>query len=259
MKAFFFDIDETLLDHVTWSIPKSAQIALRRLHENGHAVYLNTGRSGSEMDNVTPLLTDLPIDGIIVGDGIETFCHGLRVRAAYLDADVLMAFMRRLAEENIVYRWQADGELHFAVEADEGTHKVLTRLFGACPDVKGWEGQPLLRMVMYATPEQVCRLQAEFPTLRMMDQGHGVVNVTDPSVGKAAAMLDEAARCGVAREDIVAFGDGLIDCEMLKAAGCGIALGNAKEETKQAADEVTEDLTENGIYNACLRHGWIGE
>lgn len=259
MKAFFFDIDETLLDHVTWTIPESAQTALRRLHGKGHLVYLNTGRSSSEMDNVTPLLTDLPIDGMIVGDGIETFRHGERVHAAYLDPNALVPFMHRLFEENIVYRWQSDTELHFALEPDEATQRILTYLFGSCPTVGQWEGQPLLRMVMYATAEQVERLQAEFPTLRMMDQGHDVVNVTAPTVGKAAAMLFEAARRGVAREDIVAFGDGLIDCEMLKVAGFGIALGNAKEATKLAADEVTEDLTENGIYNACLRHGWIEE
>lgn len=259
MKAFFFDIDETLLDHASWSIPDSACKALRRLHENGHAVYLNTGRSGSEMDNVTPLLADLPIDGIILGDGIETYCHGARVHAAYLDGNALVPFMRRLDEEKIVYRWQADTELHFTTAPDEATQQVLTRLFGFCPDVKPWRGQPLLRIVMYATVAQVERLQAEFPTLRMKDQGHDVVNVTDPTVGKAAAMLAEAARRGFARENLIAFGDGLIDCEMLAAAGLGVALGNAKEETKLAADEVTDDLTENGIYNACLRHGWIGE
>lgn len=259
MKAFFFDIDETLLDHVTWTIPESAQSAIRRLHENGHLVYLNSGRSGSEMGNVTPLITSLPLDGIILGDGIETFRHGERVHAAYLDSDAVAPFLTRLAEEKIVYRWQADTELHFAVAPDEATRQALAWLFGACPDVKPWQGQPLLRVVMYATAEQVTRLQGEFPTLRMSDQGHDVVNVTDPTVGKAAAMLNEAARCGIAQEDIVAFGDGLIDCEMLKAAGLGIALGNANAQTKYAADEVTEDLTQDGIYNACLRHGWIGE
>ena len=37
-----------------------------------------------------------------------------------------------------------------------------------------------------------------------------------------------------------AFGDSENDIELLQAAGTGVAVGNAMEETKQAADYVTE-------------------
>ena len=48
-----------------------------------------------------------------------------------------------------------------------------------------------------------------------------------------------------------AFGDSENDIELLQAAGTGVAVGNAMEETKQAADYVTDDIWHDGIYKAC--------
>ena len=51
----------------------------------------------------------------------------------------------------------------------------------------------------------------------------------------------------------MAFGDGENDIQMLKFAGVGIAMGNADDEVKAAADYVTDSVDENGIEKA-LRH-----
>ena len=45
---------------------------------------------------------------------------------------------------------------------------------------------------------------------------------------------------GIEREKIIAFGDGENDIKMLKFAGTGVALANAREEVKKSADYVTE-------------------
>ena len=40
---------------------------------------------------------------------------------------------------------------------------------------------------------------------------------------------------------------------MLKAAGIGIAMGNASEDVKSAADIITDSVDDNGIRNALRR------
>ena len=45
----------------------------------------------------------------------------------------------------------------------------------------------------------------------------------------------------------------LYDVEMLKYCGIGVAMGNAWSSTKKAADYVTDDIDEDGLYNA-LKH-----
>ena len=52
---------------------------------------------------------------------------------------------------------------------------------------------------------------------------------------------------GVSREEVIAIGDGYNDLSMIKFAGMGIAMGNAQEPVKKAANEITlsndEDLS----------------
>ena len=51
----------------------------------------------------------------------------------------------------------------------------------------------------------------------------------------------------------MAFGDSENDASMLRAAGIGVAMGNATPEALASADYVTDDAEKDGIYNA-LRH-----
>ena len=55
---------------------------------------------------------------------------------------------------------------------------------------------------------------------------------------------------GLSKDDIIAFGDGPNDIDMIAYAGIGIAMGNAVEEVKQVADKVTAPVGEHGIAKA---------
>ena len=58
---------------------------------------------------------------------------------------------------------------------------------------------------------------------------------------------------GWTREQTIAFGDGGNDADMLAFAGIGVAMGNATEPAKAAADYITDDVDHDGIMNA-LKH-----
>ena len=47
--------------------------------------------------------------------------------------------------------------------------------------------------------------------------------------------------------DVIAFGDDINDYDMLKAAGTGVAMGNATNDLKEVADYVTETNDNEGI------------
>ena len=53
--------------------------------------------------------------------------------------------------------------------------------------------------------------------------------------------------------NVYAFGDQLNDLEMLSFVEHGVAMGNANDEVKAAADYVTDSVDDNGIENA-LKH-----
>ena len=71
--------------------------------------------------------------------------------------------------------------------------------------------------------------------------------------GKNRGMERMLCHYGLTRSQSIAFGDGGNDIDMLRYAGIGVAMGNATDETKQAADHVTGSVDDDGIAQA-LRH-----
>lgn len=64
---------------------------------------------------------------------------------------------------------------------------------------------------------------------------------------KGTALLALADQLGVPHEAVYAFGDGKNDIAMLRAAGCGVAMGNAPDFVKEEADRVCGRCDEDGI------------
>lgn len=71
--------------------------------------------------------------------------------------------------------------------------------------------------------------------------------LTEPGVHKGSGLARLCALVGIGQEHAVAFGDGINDHEMLAWAGLGVAMGNARPETKALANEVTASNDEDGI------------
>ena len=66
-------------------------------------------------------------------------------------------------------------------------------------------------------------------------------------------MLTIAKETGLDPKFTMAFGDGGNDTSMIRTAGIGVAMGNALDTLKQAADYTTTSVDDNGVLNA-LRH-----
>ena len=75
----------------------------------------------------------------------------------------------------------------------------------------------------------------------------GSVELTAPGVHKGSGVAHLCERLGVERDDVVAFGDGLNDHEMLRWAGHGVAMGNADPSTRAIVDEVTASNDLDGV------------
>jgi phosphoglycolate phosphatase (TIGR01487 family) len=81
------------------------------------------------------------------------------------------------------------------------------------------------------------------------------IEVNAVGVNKANGLLHVCKRLGISMDEVIAMGDSLNDIEMIKAAGCGVAMGNAQTEVKNAADWITDTNEENGVAKA-IRY-WV--
>lgn len=87
-------------------------------------------------------------------------------------------------------------------------------------------------------------------TLSCMFTADWYFEYTDRGIDKARALAGALPGLGIDAADVVAFGDGQNDCAMLRWAGMGIAMANAVDEAKAAAQMVTASNNEDGIAQA---------
>ena len=69
-------------------------------------------------------------------------------------------------------------------------------------------------------------------------------------IDKALSLAVLLEKTGIKREEVIAIGDGYNDLSMIKFAGLGIAMGNAQEPVKKAADYITLTNEEDGVAEA---------
>ena len=72
-KIVFFDIDGTLVDGPTHQVPQSAVEAIRKLRENGHLAFINTGRT---LVSIEPRIREIGFDGLVCGCGTHIYYEG---------------------------------------------------------------------------------------------------------------------------------------------------------------------------------------
>lgn len=82
-KIVFFDIDGTLTSEIDGRVPQSAKDAIRKARDNGHLMFINTGRC---MQNVEERFREVGFDGYICGCGTNIYCtdHGILHETLYV-------------------------------------------------------------------------------------------------------------------------------------------------------------------------------
>lgn len=114
---------------------------------------------------------------------------------------------------------------------------------------------PLPKCLIVGEPTQLMQTEAEL-SLRL--QRHISVYRSEPyflelvplGIDKAQSLAVLLEKTGMTREEMVAMGDGYNDLSMIKFAGLGIAMNNAQEPVKQAADYITLSNDEDGVAAA---------
>lgn len=95
--------------------------------------------------------------------------------------------------------------------------------------------------------EKLKEAHAEVINHRTWAPPWNMIEIVKAGMNKAVGLEKIANYYQIPRERIIAFGDEDNDIEMLAYAGHGIAMGNAIEELKAVADDITKTNMENGI------------
>lgn len=112
-------------------------------------------------------------------------------------------------------------------------------------------------MTPFITEEEEKEIRPSIPTCEIGRWYPSFADVTAKGDTKQKG-IDEIIRYfNIKLEDTMSFGDGGNDISMLRHAAIGVAMGQAKDDVKAAADYVTAPIDEDGISKAMKHFGII--
>ena len=250
IKAIFFDIDGTLLSHASGGVPESTRRALDLLRERGIMRFLATGRHILE---IRRLLPDLSFDGCVTLNG--QICldaeEALTYDAPFDPADAQRAVSIFQGHEVPAMLVQQDRMyINFVNDAVRLAQRDIS---SPIPPLGDYTGGKIYQFIVYDSGGSAASLLEQLPGCKMSRWNTHAVDILPRSGGKVLGIQQFLRSLSLDRREIMAFGDGENDMDMLRFAGVGVAMGNAEDMVKEAADYVTGDVDRDGIFQA-LRH-----
>ncbi len=275
-KLIFFDIDGTLVGF-DGKIPESTYKAIDMARSKGHKVFICTGRSKCQ---IYGYLLEYGFDGIIAATGAYVEYEGKVIRHETIGGKNIAKLIGYFEAEDIAYTLQAADSQISSPEKIEAMKQIINEQLKASnrEDDPNVFADVVLVDDLRTNPEKYAFAEKAiyFGSSKSIDEVSNAFSpyfdvtassfekpddtsgeVTIAGINKASGMCVIGEYLNCTKEDMIAFGDGPNDIDMLEYAGIGIAMGNAGEYTKASADMVTDRIDENGIYNALKKIGII--
>ena len=260
IRLIALDLDGTLMgpDHVTVSDANRA--ALKAAHDKGVAVAVATGRTLSILGDVCDQVPQ--IGYILYSNGAAAATRSgevLYARAlSWPEAERLLTYFDRFPVFLEVYAGgvsyaQADKERFFphGIFPQDFVQQALRGMTVVESFSEALRGRPVEKFTVYIPDRGMLRdvwqtLEAD-ESLAVTSSFPISLDVTKRGADKGAALRGLCHSLGLSAAQCVAFGDAENDVPMLREAGVGVAMGNACDGCKRAADYVTKSNAEDGV------------
>lgn len=270
-KIIFLDVDGTLIDYEA-KLPASAAKAVDMARANGHKVYICTGCSKAEIEQRN--LCEL--DGMIGGNGAYVEDHGHVVMHQGLSKEDVKHIVDWCNERHLGFYLEANSGMYCNdYMLEQGPETMIKYAQGKGADLTkaketskkfmdGFihlQGEDLYRddvnkiSFILSSYQDHLDSQKEFPHLIANTWGgkgevalYGDLGPTGITKRHAIEVLLDYL--GADQKDTISFGDAKIDLSMFECCDYNVAMGNGGKEIKEAADYITTDVNDDGLYNA---------
>ena len=249
------DIDDTILA-ADGSLPEANRLAMERLHRRGVVVVLSSGRATVSMREVALQILPAADDEYLIsfnGARVVTVLSDTVLLERLVTPDAIGDVVRYAREHDLLV--QGYGEDDFISERDDPRcagyaasvsmkHRLVQDLMEAMP-------QGSAKLLIIHDPAEIRRHQ---DALNHLARGRFETTISKPSyieivatgVSKGSALHHLASHLRIPIEETIAVGDSMNDMEMIRAAGMGVAVANARDELKAEATVVLDRTAADG-------------
>jgi Cof subfamily protein (haloacid dehalogenase superfamily) len=256
------DLDGTLLNPQS-EVTERTDKALRAVLEKGITVIFATGKTYTA---VAPLVERfgvktpcICVQGLVVYNGDGKIMHQQTLNPAAARQVITYAEDRGFSA--LLY---SGSRILMKARNEEVERTLFIRYHEPVPEVVGalqnvLESVPVNKIALVGEPRAVKALRWQLnaqigSTVRLMQAGvPQMVEVLPPGTSKGTALKALLKELKVDPEHVLAIGDAENDLEMIQLAGIGVAMGQAEQRVKDAADFVVASNAEDGAAEALER------
>lgn len=276
-KVIFLDIDGTLV-LPSGEVTDRVKEAIMKVRDNGHYVFLCTGRNLSGIRKIMPI----GFDGAICSAGGYIEINNQKIYESFLseedfqEARDIFSNYRMLCHCEATHFTFCDEELGriFLQETlkDKENNSELERLIREqkdqfnVRDFKEYDENPVpIHKICFVSrnKEDVEAIRNKLSykynfvihELFSDENINGEIIIKGTNKGKAVHKVVEAL--GMDIKDTICFGDSMNDIEMIKACHHSVVMENGSDELKQYATTVCESVQDDGVYHEMIRLGLL--
>ncbi|PJG82538.1 Cof-type HAD-IIB family hydrolase [Caviibacterium pharyngocola] len=248
-KAVFSDIDGTLLNS-RHQITQDTVRAIRRIIQKGIPFIPVSARPPYA---ITPYTDQLKTDqAIICYSGALILDKNLTaLYSVTLENQDLHALEQRLQDSPHLSISYYSGLDWFTDNPDNPWIKQEGEITGLSAKIKPQELTDVHKILIMSDAKYIAplekQLQQQFPHLSIHRSKGEYLEIMNNAATKSAAIRFMEKHLSLCADEVIAFGDNFNDLDMLQYAGLSVAMGNAPDEIKNAAKEVTADHNHDGI------------
>ncbi|MBN1469207.1 MAG: HAD family hydrolase [Fusobacteriaceae bacterium] len=256
-KAIFFDIDGTIMTEDNHIIPKSTIKSLRKAKENGHLLFINTGRT---FHAIPKEIKDLEFNGYVCGCGTHIFYNGKAIFEKELSNEKCREIVGKLREYDITAIPEGNEAVYF------DNLKPLTKELIEIKEMfkkqgidttKTWDDDNLnfSKFVMWINKNSKKEEFFEYilDEFDYIDRGNDFFEIVPKGFSKATGIECIQEHLDIKLEDCFAIGDSNNDLPMFNYISNSIAMGNSHPSLFDIVSFVTKRIEDDGIEYA-LKH-----
>ncbi|KIL44721.1 Cof-type HAD-IIB family hydrolase [Jeotgalibacillus soli] len=254
-RIVFFDIDGTLLDS-NKLLPESTKTAINSLKESGAYVAIATGRAPFMFKE---LREELGISTFVSFNGQYVVLEGEVIKENKLSAEKLKELVMTGDRQGHPFIHMSSEEM----KANAKQHPLILESFASLHfehppyDPNYYKHHKILQSLLFCEEKDEDQYVKQFPEFDFVRWHRYSTDVLPRGGSKANGIREIVNQLGFSMEEVVAFGDGPNDKEMLTEVGTGVVMGNASDEIKKCGAFVTAHVDENGVEKGLKRLGWI--